>query len=253
MKIYKCEICGRENKKKIKLGGYILCSKHMHQLQKYGKFLDNIPRTNNDLNDYEILGKITKFNVYNQKNLLICSFIIDTKFIEKVKYHKWRYSHNHIVTGLSAKHTLKDLSWVILDLSNDFIQNNHVVVDHINGIALDNRISNLRICKQSDNLLNKSFMSTNASGFIGVSYRKDRNYYDAEIRANNKRCHLMRAKDFKEAVYARYYAEKLVFKSFANQQEQKRKRNFTKDIPQEKKKEIEKRVKSKIIEKGLWQ
>ena len=52
--MYKCDICGRELKKKISLYGYCLCSKHMHQLLKYGKFLDNIQRTDSDLTDYTI-------------------------------------------------------------------------------------------------------------------------------------------------------------------------------------------------------
>ena len=66
--MYNCEICGRESFKKIRYGGYTLCSKHMHQLHKHGKFLDNNPRTNNDLNDYEIKGDGVYFNLYNQKN-----------------------------------------------------------------------------------------------------------------------------------------------------------------------------------------
>ena len=41
----------------------------MHQLLKHGKFLDNIQRTNNDLNDYVISedGKVVIFNLYNQR------------------------------------------------------------------------------------------------------------------------------------------------------------------------------------------
>ena len=61
MKQYKCEICGRETFKKIRLNGYTLCSKHMHQLHKYGKFLDNSPRTNYDKNDYIIKRRNNNF------------------------------------------------------------------------------------------------------------------------------------------------------------------------------------------------
>ena len=60
---YKCEVCGRESFKKIKMGGYILCSKHMYQLHKYGKFLNNKPRTNNEKNNYKINGDIAIFNL----------------------------------------------------------------------------------------------------------------------------------------------------------------------------------------------
>ena len=49
--MYYCEICGREMFKKHSLQGFkCLCSKHMHQLHKFGKFLDSNPRTQKDLN-----------------------------------------------------------------------------------------------------------------------------------------------------------------------------------------------------------
>ena len=250
--MYKCEICGRKIKKKIALRGYILCSKHMHQLYKHGKFLDNISRTNNDLNDYKIYGNITIFNLYNQKNILIGQFIIDTEDIERIKYHKWRMSHGHVVTGLPAKHNQRDLSWVVLKLDkNSSISNK--VVDHINGNPLDNRKINLRICSQGQNILNKSFMSNNTSGFIGVSYKKDKDRYDPEIRINGKRCHLGYTKNIIEAVYARLYAEKIVFQKYANKKECMKKEKFSHNLPQEKKQKIEERVKLKLSEKGIWQ
>ena len=92
--MYKCEICGKDNFKKIRYGGYTLCSKHMHQLQKYGKFLDNIPRTNNDLNDYIIKNDIVYFNLYNQKNQKIGTFFIDLEERKSKRYQSYyiRYS-----------------------------------------------------------------------------------------------------------------------------------------------------------------
>ena len=250
----KCEVCGRETNRTYSLKGYkILCSKHMHQVHKYGYPLDNNPRTNNDLNDYVVNGNITTFYVYNQKNEKIDEFLIDSEDIEKIKYHKWRKSHNHIVTGLPAKGTQRDLSHVILDLSKEDIQNGKIVVDHINGNGNDNRKENLRICKQKQNVLNKSFMSNNTSGFIGVSYRKDRDRYDPEIRLNSVRCHLGYTQKLEEAVYKRLYAEKLLFKEFANEAEQEKKTEFCKNIPIERKKELEQIVESKLKAKQLWQ
>ena len=64
--MYKCDICGRELKKKNMLHGYNLCSKHMHQLLNHGKFLDNNPRTQNDLNGYKIIGNIVIFDLYDE-------------------------------------------------------------------------------------------------------------------------------------------------------------------------------------------
>lgn len=247
--MYECEICGRKVNKKIRMGGYTLCYKHMHQLHKYGKFLDNIPRTNSDLNDYVVSDGVAYFNIYNQKNEKIAAFVIDVCDIQKVKYHKWRLSHGHVVTGLPSKGQQRDLSHIVLDIPKD----DYVVVDHINGDPLDNTRGNLRICSQGENVLNKRFMSNNTSGFIGVSYKKDRDRYDPEIRFEYTRCHLGMTKTIEEAVYKRYIAEQLLFGEYANCEEQKRKFEFTKNLPQELKDTLYNVVIEKLKNKNLWQ
>ena len=247
--MYECEICGRKVNKKIRMCGYTLCYKHMHQLHKYGKFLDNISRTNSDLNDYVVSDGVAYFNLYNQKNEKIATFIIDVCDIQKVKYHKWRLSHGHVVTGLPSKGQQRDLSHVVLDIQKD----DSVVVDHINGDPLDNTRGNLRICSQGENVLNKRFMSNNTTGFIGVSYKKDRDRYDPEIRFGYTRCHLGMTKTIEEAVYKRYIAEQLLFGEYANCEEQKRKFEFTKNLPQELKDTLYNVVIEKLKNKNLWQ
>lgn len=250
----KCSICGRETNRTTNLYGYkCVCSKHMHQILKYGHPLDDNPRTNNDLNDYTTNGIIATFNLYNQRNEKIGSFIIDFDDLEKVKYYKWRLSHSHVVTGQPEKKEQKELSHIILNLTKQDIQKQQIVVDHINGNAYDNRKENLRICSQGENVLNKSFMSNNTSGFIGVSYRKNRERWDPEIRLQNIRCHLGYTKTCEEAVYKRYYAEQLIFQSFANENEQKKKFDFTKNLSQEQKEKLQRIVKKKLQDKGLWQ
>ena len=247
----KCDICGRETNRTYRVYGHTLCSKHMHQYHKYNRFLDNNPRTNNDLNDYYIIGNDVIFNIYNQKNEKIGTFVIDFEDIEKVKYKKWRFSHGHVVTGQPALGRQRDLSHIILDFNAK--KNPNLVVDHKDGDATNNKKNNLRICSQKENVINKSFMSNNTSGFIGVSYRKDRNTYDPEIRMNSIRCHLGYTKNIKEAVYKRYIAEQLIFGDFANAKEQEKKYEFTKNLPQDKKDELYNITITKLTNKGLWQ
>lgn len=250
----KCSICGRKTNRTYNLHGYkCICSKHMHQVLQHGKPLDSIARSNSDLNDYRIKKDIVYFNLYNQKNIKIDEFCIDLIDIEKVKYHKWRLSHNHVVTGLPSKGTQQDISHIVLDLSQDQIKTQHIVVDHIDGNPLNNTRENLRICTQSQNTLNKSYVSNNNSGFIGVSYCKNRNRYDPEIRLGYIRCHLGYTTTLKEAVYKRYYAEQLLFKEFANQEEQNKKAEFTKDLSCTTKLKLQTIVKNKLIKKKLWQ
>ena len=252
--MYKCDICGRDIKKKNMIYGYCLCSKHMHQLINHGRFLDNIPRTIKDLNGYVIRNNIVIFDLYSGiTSEKIDEFYIDLVDIERVKYHKWRLSHSHVVTGSKSKGTQRELSWVIMGLDNRDERNRGIVVDHIDGNPKNNTRSNLRICTQSQNVLNKKSMCTNKTGFMGVSYREDRNCYDPEIRIGYIRCHLGQTKSMEEAVYKRMIAEQILFGEFQNQEENNRKLQFTKNIPQERKIELENITISKLRAKNLCQ
>lgn len=245
--MYHCEICGRKCLKKIRYGGYTLCPKHMHQLRKYGKFLDANPRANHDLNDYKVDEEVTTVFVYNQKNDCVGQFLIDTEDLPKIKYHKWRFSHQHVVTGRGAEH-IRECSHVILQIPKE---KDDTIVDHINGDAFDNRKQNLRICSQQETLLNKSSMITNTNGFIGISFESQRNKYSAEIRKGYVRCHLGRFDTLKEAVYARYLAEGMVFQDVCNEQEHLRKFTFIRDLEENRKKQILCIVREKLEKKQL--
>ena len=138
------------------------------------------------------------------------------------------------------------------EITREQIDNGYVV-DHINCNAFDNRKCNLRICTQGENTLNKSYMKRNSSNYIGVRYDKYHDRYDSEIRLQEKRCHLGYEKELKNAVYKRYYAEKLLFKEFANKEEQEKKYSFISDLPQYEKIKLQGIVEDKLKSKGLWQ
>lgn len=241
--MYKCDICNRPMKKKIKLGGYVLCSKHMHQLHKYGKFLDNNPRTIQDLNEYRIEGNIAIIDVYNVKNEKVAEFIIDREDLKRIKYLKWRIdSQNRIKTGnhTNTKPTI-ELARMIMNCRDE-----DLVVDHINGNLLDNRKTNLRICIQSENVKNQRLNKDNTSEFTGVSYDKARLRWTAEIRNDDKRTHLKRWKRKSEAVYARYVAEQILYKEFRNTENDKKILESIQELTEKEKQEIEKYVTEKL-------
>lgn len=245
--MYKCEQCGRLSKKKIRYGGYTLCSKHMHQLQKYGKFLDDNPRSQKDPNEIRIIGDIAEIDVYNQQNERIATFIIDAEDVDKVKYHRWRMSYGRIVTGNKTKtHPTTYLTHLLLDEpSTDYSHK----IDHINGNPLDNRKSNLRICTQGENTLNKVRVSNNTSGIIGVhpDNRADRkHHWCAEIRIRNKKTSLGQYITIEEAAYARFVAETILFKEFRNKNDDTAKQKMFDTIPKQRKTQIENYVKKRL-------
>lgn len=217
--MYQCEICNRESAKKISYGGYTLCSKHMHQLQKYHKFLDSNPRTQKDLNEYRVDTErgIAIFNLYDQRQNKVSEFIIDIDDLQRVKYHKWRLSYGNVVTGNNTNKTpTVYLTHLIMGVKDTDYEHK---IDHRDGDTLNNRKSNLRVCTQGENTLNKHKVANNKSGVIGVHLlnRKGRNAkYTVEIRYQNKRYHLGDYQKLIEAAYARYIAQNEIYKEFSN-------------------------------------
>jgi len=71
-----------------------------------------------------------------------------------------------------------------------------MVVDHINHDTLDNRKCNLRICSQTENMMNKKLYKNNEIGFKGVSktiskYKgKERISYVAQLKSDNDKRYL---------------------------------------------------------------
>ena len=193
-----CDICKKELTRKIKSHGYTLCNKHYKQFKKYGRFLDNNPRTPYDKNEYHICGKITYIDLYDKNFNIVNKAIIDTEDLNKVRFIKWKLSTSgYAMNTPKYKGHNKHMSRVILG-TNDF-------VDHINHNTLDNRKSNLRIVNRSQNHMN--------SNYKGVSSLNNGKYY-AHIKINQKMLNLGVYTDEEEALFARWYAENTLFKEY---------------------------------------
>lgn len=59
-------------------------------------------------------------------------------------------------------------------------------VDHINGDRADNRIDNLRAANRSENQCNRSALSSNTSGYPGVSWHKKSKAWLVRVMKNGK-------------------------------------------------------------------
>lgn len=94
--------------------------------------------------------------------------------------------------------------------------NNDQHLDHINGNRSDNRMCNLRIATQLENVRNKKMQHNNKSGFKGVCRHKKNNNFVASIGVDNKNIHLGCFSTAEEAHAAYCEAATKLFGAFAN-------------------------------------
>lgn len=219
-----CDVCGRHEKHIIGYYGKKLCRKHYGQIKKYGHTLENSPRTIYDKNNIFIKDGVAYIELYDKLFNVVALAIIDAEDIDKVRYSKWRLNCNgYVISSSKFKGKTIFLHRRILNNTNQF-------VDHINGNILDNRKCNLRLVTKSQNQMNVNYK--------GVSKTKNDKYY-AHIKIDGKLINLGVYIDEEEALYARWFAEKLLFKEF----------RFPKEMPQillRRKNEIEYYVRNRL-------
>lgn len=80
------------------------------------------------------------------------------------------------------------------------------VVDHINGDTLDNRLVNLRVCTNAENIRNSRKRASSGSSYKGVSRIKGTERWRAQIMVNGRKMNLGSFRD--EQAAARRYDEK---------------------------------------------
>ena len=204
---HKCEVCGRMTRHSEKINGYKLCYKHFRQYKKYGKFLDNNPRTMYDKNEIIINGDVAYICLYDIKTQEeVARAIIDAEDVDKVKNFKW------CMTTYGYAMNRNDNKYL-----HRFILGVDTTVDHINQNKLDNRKSNLRICNKSTNSMN----STKHKGIQHYEANGNRReFWTAYIKINGKATNIKRFYSEEEALYCRWFAERILFKEFAPDKEE---------------------------------
>lgn len=108
--------------------------------------------------------------------------------------------YERCVTILGVKYRVGRVSWCRKYLSQIPAG---MVVDHVDGNPLNNRITNLELKTYSGNNKNKIMQKNNSSGVNGVSFSRDSGLWNSQI----CRKQLYRGPDFFEAVCARKSAE----------------------------------------------
>lgn len=202
-----CKICGREVQK-TKLG---MCRKHYEQYYKFGKVLDNIPRTifdDNEIRTYKDYGEI---DTYTNTGEVLNTFKFDLEDIKYLVNHKWRTVFKgkakspYLVTG-------KSIYFHRLVMGNPIRE-----VNHINRDSTDNRKSNLRESFRTQQLANTRLRIDNTQGIKGVYFiqrkKTHKNSWKAEIAIGKKRFQSKYFETKEEAVYMRYLYEQHFYKT----------------------------------------
>ena len=198
-----CDFCGRKVSGTLKTLIGFLCSTHYSYYKKYGH-LDY--RGNGHVNEIIDNGDGTSsIYLYDIDGNCKDKSIIDTEDTKNISIYRWKKSHFGYVVSITQNIKLHR---IIMGLDN----NDKRVVDHINGNKLDNRKCNLRICTRRENVWHKTKLSSNnTSGYIGVSYSKERRKWVAQIHLGNKGIYLGRYDNIEDAIAARKEAEEKYF------------------------------------------
>ena len=116
--------------------------------------------------------------------------IVDDEDFELVNKFNW-FETDGYAKQTTAKQTIKGkrilMHRLILGVTNP-----KIYVDHINGVTLDNRKSNLRICSPKENSRNRKRPAHNKTGFKGVSIGENKKWknYVARIVYDGKMIYL---------------------------------------------------------------
>lgn len=90
------------------------------------------------------------------------------------------------------------------------------IIDHENGDPSDNRISNLRLATQKQNLRNRGLSSNNTSGYKGVSWHKSRKKWCSYVEINSRTYNLGSYENVEEAAVVSALFRELMHGEFAN-------------------------------------
>jgi hypothetical protein len=133
---------------------------------------------------------------------------------ELFKTHRAFVQWNQRYVGEAAGTLKNDSGYIIVSIHKQHERAHRVIwamctgewpeisLDHINGCRTDNRISNLRLATQSENAKNMRLMSSNKTGFHGIT-KAPHGKYRAKGYASDVQHHLGYFDTLEEAVAAR--------------------------------------------------
>lgn len=114
--------------------------------------------------------------------------LVDDEDFDRLRIFKWfaaQVRNSHLC--YAVRRLPKGSKRQQISMHRELVQaTSNRFVDHKNGNGLDNRKTNLRICRSGQNVSNSKLWKTNHSGYRGVSWKKDRKKWAVEITHNWK-------------------------------------------------------------------
>ena len=142
--------------------------------------------------------------------------ILDQKDYARLCGFKW-YAYGHrgkFYAGRSVR--VSKRKFKILPLHREIMKApKRRIVDHENGVSLDNRTDNLRFATRAQNTYNRRKKANTSSRFIGVSFEKRTRRWTAYVMRNGKTRWVGRFDNEVEAAKARDNAAKKFHGEFA--------------------------------------
>lgn len=107
-------------------------------------------------------------------------FQIDTTLVSVVQEYHWKKNDKGYITRSNYGMPKLHLHWLALG----YQRTPDYIIDHISRDKTDCRSSNLRLVSPQQNAMNRSMGRNCTTGYVGVSYMKRRNRYQAKIGLN---------------------------------------------------------------------
>lgn len=133
-------------------------------------------------------------------------FIADANMAEEVEKNTWSLDgHGYICRNKNGK--VERMHRLFVELAAGGPLQEGATIDHINKCKTDNRLCNLRVVSQAENMKNLSMRANNTTGYTGVAPVSKGKGYRAYITVNKKRMGLGTYPTVELAARARYAAE----------------------------------------------
>lgn len=210
LKGIRCEVC--ENQAFARFHEQPLCKRHYMQMYHNGKFLD---RTIFEPNKWELFEDHAICVTYNKKGVANSIVKVDLDKVEELRqfkiYCRLNNGKRYACISIGGRKIL--LHRYLMGIHNNEYTLS-TTIDHMNGDSLDNRMANLRICPQRDNMKN-----IHKEGKVtGVSHLRNGKWV-ARIMSNYRTLNLGTFDDKEGAIIARLKKEKELFGEFGPNRE----------------------------------